>query len=259
MKILGRSILLKEIPSKIIDFLKMMYWAFVKFRNPMVLINSYLSQTIPKEGKFILRNGTNLFLSKNNHDSITVMVIFCRKEYGLIKSGSIVVDIGANIGMFSLYAANSGAKKVFAYEPNIEAFKILCKNIKENKMQDIIIPFNLGVSDIDNKIVYIPKESSPYNKASHSPNSNQYVEVKTISLNTIANNVVEDKINFCKIDCEGAEYEILYAAAKDTFANIELIRMENHKESEKKNLIKHLDQHGFKLVYEHNLILWFKK
>lgn len=259
MKIFGRQLLIQNIPGKTIDFGKMIYWAFVQFRNPRVLIKSYLSQTIPEEGKFNLRNGMRLFLSNNGHDGITAMVIFCRKEYGTLKTGDIVIDIGANIGVFSIYAASNGAKKVYAFEPNLNAYNTLCKNVKENSLEDIVFPFNLGVSDLDDKIIYLPEESSPYNISANSPNSGQMVEVKTISLNTIVDKIVKERIDFCKMDCEGAEYEILYSTTKDVFSKIDLIRMENHKYSEKVNLINNLAKEKFKLVHEHNLILWFEK
>ena len=258
MRVFNRKLIIKEIPEKLLDFGKMIYFTFFQFHKPMVLIKSYLTKTTPAKKKFLLRNGMYLYLSENNHDGITAMVIFCRKEYGSLNRGDVVIDIGANIGMFSLYAASQGAKKIYAFEPNPNAYKILCKNIKENNLDDVITPFNLAVSNLDDKIIYLPEESSPYNMASGSPISDKFVEAKTISLNTIMSNFIKGKLDFCKIDCEGAEYDILYSTKKETFEKIARIRMENHKKSEKVNLINNLSQHKFKLVHDHNLILWFE-
>ena len=68
-------------------------------------------------------------LSSHPHDLITVFVIFFHKDYGTIPEQSIVLDIGAHIGALSLYAARRGASKVYAFEPNREAYDVLCRNI----------------------------------------------------------------------------------------------------------------------------------
>ena len=47
-----------------------------------------------------------------------------------IREGDIIVDIGANIGVFSLWAAKQGAK-VFAVEPNPEAFNYLKRILRK--------------------------------------------------------------------------------------------------------------------------------
>ena len=259
MEIYGRKLNVKKLPVKLWDFCKMNYETMTKFRNPLSLINAYLRLSAPNGNSYKLRNGLSIFLSENLHDSITVMVIFCRKEYGNVNKGDVVIDIGANIGIFSLYAANSGAKKVLAFEPNLSSYNILCKNIKENGLQDIIFPFNLGVSDVDGQMIYLPKESSPYNVGSNSSDTEQMLAVETLSLTSIINKHIVGDVDFCKIDCEGAEYSILYTTNDSTFDRIKQIRMEHHRKSEKENLIAYLGKKGFKVIGEHNMILWFNK
>jgi len=89
-------------------------------------INKNSTLDIPLE----FRNGLKIQLSNHPHDLITVFVVFVKKDYGDVLKNNIVVDIGANIGAFSLLAAKMGAKKVFAYEPNQVAFEVLQNNIK---------------------------------------------------------------------------------------------------------------------------------
>ncbi|MEM0143293.1 MAG: FkbM family methyltransferase [Candidatus Parvarchaeum sp.] len=60
------------------------------------------------------------------------------------KRGDLVVDAGAVVGIFSLYAAKVGAF-VIAVEPNPETFNILMWNVVINKMLDRIIIFNFGL------------------------------------------------------------------------------------------------------------------
>jgi len=121
----------KTSTSKIIlripEFLKMTFNSFLIFRNPISLWKSYLTISKPPGNYYDLRNGFRIFLSENDHDSITVMVIFCRKEYGKIKKESNIIDIGANIGIFTLYGMWSGAKRICAVEPNLNSFHVLKK------------------------------------------------------------------------------------------------------------------------------------
>ena len=57
---------------------------------------------------------------------------------------SVVVDVGANIGYYTLLLAKI-CKKVYAFEPDFECFEILKKNIKENKLKNVIL-INKAVS-----------------------------------------------------------------------------------------------------------------
>ena len=61
--------------------------------------------------------------------------------------GNIVIDLGAHIGVFSVYAALYGAEKVYAYEPLKENYDLLVKNIAVNNLQDKIIPIQKAVTD----------------------------------------------------------------------------------------------------------------
>ena len=73
-----------------------------------------------------------------------------------IKDTDIVLDIGANIGVFTVTALQRGAV-VVAYEPDYDNFSIAKKNIKLNGLQDCATIHNLGVSDVDKTTwLYLP-------------------------------------------------------------------------------------------------------
>ena len=106
MRLFGRDISrywlrIPEIPAYFGYLLK----CFKLFNNPLQLILAYLlSSSLP--GRVVeLRKGPRIYLSEHSHDIISVFVIFVREDYGRIQPGSTVVDVGANIGIFSLYAA----------------------------------------------------------------------------------------------------------------------------------------------------------
>jgi hypothetical protein len=94
-----------------------------------------------REGfKFIVRSGTT--------DRGIITSVFLEDEYrinNLNLVGSIIIDIGAQTGSFSIFSSK-GAKRVFSYEPIKNNFSILLDNIKVNNIQNIS-PFNLAVSN----------------------------------------------------------------------------------------------------------------
>ncbi len=260
MEIFGRNIEINMLVTKCRD-LSGMFLKSLMFKDIASLWVAYIKQTNPKNNKFVTRDGYEIRLSNNPHDAITVMVIFCRLEYGLIAPGSTVIDVGANIGVFSIYAARSGAAIVYAFEPNKESFDLLVNNIKINKLEKIVIPFNLAVGVLDGEQISIPKSSSPYNKTVHrSIELDEYDIVETISLPTFFQKNNINCIDFLKMDCEGAEYEIIYSMIEENFKKIVTFRVEHHYPEEKQKLIQFFNNKGFKKTKDNGIsIMWFDK
>ena len=69
------------------------------------------------------------------------------------EKNSVFIDVGANIGLFSLYAAKKG-HKVVSFEPESLNFACLNLNIKDNNFQDKISAFPVAVND-EAKISYL--------------------------------------------------------------------------------------------------------
>ena len=212
-----------KIPSYLLYVLK----CLVIFKKPLRFIYAYLTITPIAERMVELRSGLKIYLSEHPHDIITIFVVFVRKDYGEIPSHGCVIDIGANIGVFSLYAAHCGKSvKVLAYEPNSESFRYLLNNIKANRLEQIIIPYRLAVTDVHNGIVKFPKKSSMYNAIIEGDSDTDFEEVETTSLSSMLSDI--EKIDLLKLDCEGAEYDILMKSGRDVFDKISAIRMEYH-------------------------------
>jgi len=184
-------------------------------------------------------------------DLLTLVVVFCKRDYGVIEKGSIVIDIGANIGMFSLFAAYMGAEKIFAFEPNKAAYEYLLQNVRENGLESIIIPINLAVTDNDNTTVKIPIAYSPQNKTQSWIDEDlrsEFELVNTISLVGILKKYSITHVDMLKLDCEGAEYEIIPTAKASTFSKIKNIRMEYH-QGPVDALVSHLKGYSFNVTH----------
>ena len=71
-----------------------------------------------------------------------------------ILPGDIVLDVGANIGVFTLFAAKQGAQ-VYAYEPVPPTFEVLQYNTRLHHLESVAHPRNIGISDrVEERLVF---------------------------------------------------------------------------------------------------------
>jgi FkbM family methyltransferase len=165
-----------------------------------------------------------------------------------IHDGDIVVDLGGNIGVFTRWAYEQGASKVITFEPDDRYFKLLKLNSDPRTML-----FNAAMSDsIGTTTLY---ESSHLGGSSilgvlPSELQRSYT-VRTYTLDYLFETGLIDKIDFLKIDIEGAEIQVLKGISDDNLRKIRTIAMEyhhshlNYDEDLRANFIKRLNQLGF--------------
>ncbi|MBN1636139.1 MAG: FkbM family methyltransferase [Deltaproteobacteria bacterium] len=191
-----------------------------------------------------MRDGLSIQLSTDHSDIVTIFLIFCRRDYGKITPGSVVVDIGANIGVFALYAAKGGAKIVHAYEPAEESFELLQRNIENNGYEDTIYPHQAAVVGKPSPPVWFPCQSSVFNaiEKENYRNKSGHQLVSTVTLAELADNVSESTM--FKLDCEGGEYDIILDSEDSAFDRIEDIRLEYHR-GPRQQLLARLGQLGY--------------
>jgi FkbM family methyltransferase len=123
-----------------------------------------------------------------------------------IEPGSTVLDIGANIGVFSKWAAGQGAGLVIAVEPDAENFQLL----QTNTAPWDVATFQAAVVRNSHATPTVPLYlATGPNKGNHitgaAVRGRPHVDVPTISWSEL----LERKPSVIKIDCEGAEYEFL--------------------------------------------------
>ena len=165
---------------------------------------------ITKEGhKIFLDEGDGLHLSiYNDFDGESFEMETVKK---IVKEGDIVIDLGANIGVYTLLLAKLvGDKgKVYAFEPSPESFMLLKKNIKENSYKNII-PVQKAVSNKSGKAkLYLTKNNPGNNHLKNSdPANDKSVEVEVTTLDEYVKDF-DKKINFIKMDVEGFEGYII--------------------------------------------------
>lgn len=176
--------------------------------------------------------------------------IFHNNEYN-ISTGELshrcVVDVGANIGVFSFFSIASGAKVVYAFEPNASTFSKLVNNIRRAQT-DTIIPLNVAVSDVSGGLVSITDFNESGHNSIYEKTGNQ---VLTISLKDFLANLQEQNI-FLKVDCEGAEYDIFKDLSVEDVKNVSTLVIEIHADL-------HPTIKGFDFLYNKLKALGFKQ
>ena len=143
----------------------------------------------------------------------------------------VFMDIGANIGYFSLVVAKQfNNAKVYAVEPVSKTYEILCKNIAFNQYQEKIIPINSAVGNQQGVVDIIdnwgPKNHifvDSLNLSKNQKHSHETVEVRT--LDNIVNKLEISEIDLIKVDIEGYESYFI-DGAKQTLSQLPLLLIE---------------------------------
>ncbi|OIQ05905.1 MAG: hypothetical protein AUK59_01995 [Candidatus Altarchaeum sp. CG2_30_32_3053] len=182
----------------------------------------------------ILRNGIQIDAPEDNTLVEMVQEIFFKNVYNpvdlSIKTSDIVVDIGANIGVFTLFAAYKTQNIVYAFEPFPKNVEFLNRNIHTNDLHNILTHC-VAVSDkIGSTKLFLIEISGGHLLFDHNIKGKleKYVEVPTITLQRIMDDKNLEYIDFLKLDCEGAEGSILMSTPKDYLKRIRKITMEFH-------------------------------
>ena len=199
------------------DRMRLFYYNNFRFKN-IFYINHYNYKDNYCEIKF--KNG--VLLKFHTHPSMK-MPSFLKsliedinhiiKGYLLnyqLENGDIVVDAGAYIGSFALYAAKivGEAGKVIAFEPNHFVCQQLKENIKLNNLPNIIVS-EKGLWN-ENKTLKFNNTTAGDSSFVLVPGQEHLVtEVQAVRLDDELAKLGIDKVNFIKMDIEGAEIEAI--------------------------------------------------
>lgn len=191
---------LESIPTILTNF---NWWSF-----PLLFVKKPILIRIKNKPSFYVSNFMDIW---------TLKEVIVDSQYETIKKidgGGTVIDVGAAIGDFAIYAAKK-AKIVVAYECDDERVLLMRKNLQLNNISNVVLK-----------------------------------HTKAESLRQIMQGI--DNCNFFKIDCEGAEYDIFRNVKRDDLNKIEFIAMEAHKFNDKmksdfSNLLNILKKNKFEV------------
>jgi FkbM family methyltransferase len=218
--------------------LYLFYLKDLKNKEPVWTINN---------AKFITRRGTS--------DRLTIWETWKKNQYTSngfgIAETDVVVDIGSNIGAFTVYAAKKAEKgRVYSYEPHPGNFELLNKNITLNKLRNTKT-FRTAISKTKGKThLSIGDWSTGTHCITNNPKS-KTIKVDSIRLKDVFTENKLGSIDFLKMDCEGGEYEIFKSTSKKYLKRIKKISLEFHPPKHKFERLKNkLERAGFKIKTE---------
>jgi FkbM family methyltransferase len=201
-------------------------------------------------GKVCKKNGINAIPRPNSDD---FYVLFIDKEIELrphmyMNSGETFVDVGANVGFYSLRIAKDFGHmvKVIAIEAHPGNYEAMRRNIACNNLGNIE-PINKAVSNHRGKIsIYEHENKSRTGQFSLSPRSENDVPCRSkVECDTLDSILLNRQCNILKIDIEGEEVNAL-KAAEETLRKTRKVIVEIHGE----NLLPVkdiLEESGFKV------------
>lgn len=129
-----------------------------------------------------------------------------------VGNGMTFVDLGANIGYYSLIAAHlvGEAGKVYAFEADREAYTYLIQNTADNLCHNVV-PANLAVSDLDHQVYFSPTSKE---RGHVSSGRNGAYLIAGTTLDTYFRGEGWPRLDFIKIDIEGSEERALRGMAE---------------------------------------------
>lgn len=127
--------------------------------------------------------------------------------------GMTVLDLGANCGLFSLYAADS-CQKLFAVEPTPATFSIL-KEIVKDQSNITTLQFAVGASN--DPVTFFINENSTTNSLLN--RNGMPIEVPGTTIASLLDSQNIDQVDFIKCDIEGSEMQALTDETLGPIAN----------------------------------------
>jgi FkbM family methyltransferase len=184
-----------------------------------------------------LRNGLSLTLQGGPRDSDALILwdIYVNRPYTRpplsIRDGDVVVEVGAHVGCFTTWAAMQGpGVRVHSYEADPGNFSYLERNVRRNGLDRVRASHAaVGASDGETTLYLHGRGHGGNSLYREHAGEGRAVTVPAKRLDTVLKENRLERVDFLKLDCEGAEYDILGAASADTLARVRQIAMEHHR------------------------------
>lgn len=232
--------------NKMGGILKFFKWQINCLLNPYPILYTYT-----ENARFIIKKGLagatgNLYCGLMEYEDMAFLLHFLR-------SNDLFIDIGANVGAYTILASSEINAKTIAIEPVPSTYKNLMDNVLINNIQEKVNALNIGLGSKNGKLKFT-KSFDPGNHVA-TENETDTIEVDIETLDTIL--LKEQCPILLKIDVEGFETEVI-KGADTTLLNkslkaiiIELNGSGQRYGYDERQIHNKLSEHGFK-PYNYN-------
>ena len=162
-----------------------------------------------------------------------------------------VLDVGANIGVATIwFSERCPLARIFAVEPSSEASARLLRNINRNGLGNRVSVLTVALGEGGRPLYLVFGEHSGVSHTDTEPHDGSQM-VWSADLKTILE-IVGGHVDVMKLDCEGAEYDIILGADNHTLSQIDNIVGEYHGPdlSAHASLFSRLEEAGFKVSHQ---------
>lgn len=131
-----------------------------------------------------------------------------------VQKGDVVLDVGGHIGVFADFALSKGASKVIMIEPEPRNAECIRRNFKQEIAEGRVVLVQEGAWDKESTLeLHVSTLNSGMGSFVHLEGTNGVVKARVRRLDDIIAELGVDRINFIKMDIEGAEPQALRGAA----------------------------------------------
>jgi len=246
-------------------YLQSIFEMVVHFKNWPVLIPLVLRNHPSKMTKLNLRHPPVEMNVRSAMDVWSVKETFLDQfytRYGVpVEDGWTVVDIGAGIGDYCVYATFGNPRvDLFAFEPFPGSIAVLNQNLALNSIENVHV-FQQALWRSDGSLSLDLTSGEPLQISSRESSTEslhaESITVEALTLESMFSNQGLENVDLLKMDCEGAEYEILFSTPEATLQRIKRIIMEYHDlDSDHKHpaLVAFLEGSGYQVTCYPNLV-----
>lgn len=183
-------------------------------------------------------------------DLTTLWAVWCADEYRVLPDSKTVIDLGANIGAFTLLVARSAPDaKIISIEPFPSTFEKLAYTVKRNALEKAVACENcaIGAQDGTAFMDEDPSIKSHSRKTSSAAKFAKATSVAERSLATVLETHALGEVDYLKADIEGAEVDLFTGTDPKVLRRMKRIGVECHSAEGQKAVWGSLDRAGFVL------------
>jgi FkbM family methyltransferase len=223
---------------------------------------------------YILRLRTGQYVTLREHtDTVIFWLVFARRHYPVSPAYRVIIDIGANIGTFTLYAAREAPQaRIVSVEPFPETFRRLQEMVDGNGLSERVTILNCAVSSRAGEKKMDSAEGIPSQyRRIHSPETatlnaehrgpagaladENGVPIRAETLRYVLDQSGVSAVDLVKMNIHGSEYEVLLGTDAAVLQRCCQIAVQYHEmptetKLGKEKIFERLKQLGFSLVLD---------